>query len=210
MQNKTEGRVYAGFFVRLAAYLIDSLIVGVVMLAVRIPLAILSLISPENILTMDFIFEFSVADIVIYVLSVTYFILLTYFTGATLGKRLMHIQVVSAEDRKMTFFEVVYRETIGRFLSTLIVYVGYIMIAIHGEKRGLHDLMSDTKVVYCFRKSVVVKTPIELKKIPKYYVPEEPVVEAVAEKVEEVPVVDVSVSEEDMDETKHAIDESGI
>ena len=45
------------------------------------------------------------------------------------------------------------------------------MIAVHGEKRGLHDLLSDTAVVYCHKKEVVVETPIAYKEIPQVYMP---------------------------------------
>ncbi len=162
----------AGFFVRLAAYLIDSLIVGIgVTVTVRLPISIASLVVPDNILVRDFIFKYSVADIIIYALGVAYFIILTYQTGATLGKQVLHIQVVSAEDRQMTLFEVIYRETIGRFLSALVLSVGYFMIAIHKEKRGLHDLMSDTKVIYQHKQAVDVESPIGTRNEENEYKP---------------------------------------
>ena len=91
--------MYAGFFVRLAAYLIDWLIVGVVLaVVVRFPIWISTLIVPDNIVVRDLIFQYSIKDIVIYVLRALYFILLTYKTGATVGKMALHIKVVSAEN----------------------------------------------------------------------------------------------------------------
>lgn len=161
MQTKTDNRVYAGFFVRLAAYLIDWLIVGVVLLIVRIPIWISALVHPDNLLVCDFIFQYSLADIILYVLTVAYFILLTYYTGATLGKRALHIRVISIEDRPMTFFEVVYRETVGKFLSGIIIGIGFLMIGIDKEKRGIHDLLADTRVIYYHEKKVYTYTPIE-------------------------------------------------
>ena len=173
MQNNTDNQVHAGFFVRLAAYLIDSLIVGVALVVVSIPFWISSWVSPDNVVVRDLIFTYSIQDIVLYILGALYFIVLTYRTGATIGKRLLHLRVVSVEDRKVTLFEVVYRETVGRFLAALIANIGYFMIAVHGEKRGLHDLLSDTAVVYCHKKEVVVETPIEYEEIPKVYMPVE-------------------------------------
>lgn len=161
MQSKENNQVYAGFFVRLAAYLIDSIIVGIVLtVVVRFPIWVSTLIVPDNIVVRDFIFEYSIKDILIYVLKVLYFIILTYKAGATIGKQALHIRVVSAEDRKPTLFEVVYRETVGKFLSALILYAGYFLIGLQKEKRGLHDLMSDTKVVYYHKKEAAVATPI--------------------------------------------------
>ncbi len=60
------------------------------------------------------------------------------------------------EDRTLTLWEVIFRETVGRFLSALIANVGYIMIGIHKNKQGLHDLMSDTQVIYYHEKNVYV------------------------------------------------------
>lgn len=160
MQTKTDNRVYAGFFVRLAAYLVDLLIVGTALLVVRIPLWISGLASPDNLMIRDFIFKYSIGDITLYILQVVYFILLTYYTGSTLGKKLFQIRVVSSEGRKMTFFEVAFRETVGRFLSALVINVGYIMIGVDKEKRGIHDLLSDTSVIYYHEKKVYTHLPV--------------------------------------------------
>lgn len=160
MQTKTNNQVYAGFFVRLAAYLIDWLIVGIALLIVKVPIWIMSFASPGNILLRDFIFQYSVADIVIYILTAVYFILLTYFTGATLGKRLLHLRVVSVEERRPSFFEIIYRETVGKFLSGACLCIGYLMIGLDGKNRGLHDILADTYVVYCHEKKRYVAPPV--------------------------------------------------
>lgn len=160
MQNRPDNRIYAGFFVRLAAYIVDTVIVWAAMLIVRIPVWVTTISSPDNFLVKDFIFQYSIKDILFYIMQAAYFILLTYFTGSTLGKKLFQIRVVSAEDRKMTFFEVTFRETVGRFLSALILSIGYIMIAIDKKKRGLHDILSDTNVVYYHEKKVYTHADI--------------------------------------------------
>ncbi|HBA97894.1 MAG TPA: RDD family protein, partial [Lachnospiraceae bacterium] len=59
MQDNTDGFIYAGFFVRLAAYLTDMAIVSFASLAVRLPIWFTKIINPENILTKDFIFKYS-------------------------------------------------------------------------------------------------------------------------------------------------------
>lgn len=148
------GFVPAGFFVRLAAYFTDMAIVSAVLLIVRLPIWFTGIFNPHNILLKDFIFQYSVADILFYILKVMYFILLTYFTGSTLGKKLFNIRVISTERRNFTFFEIFFRETFGRFLAGIIIYIGYIMAGADRQKRGLHDLLSDTCVVYCHNRSV--------------------------------------------------------
>ena len=160
MQNNTDSQVYAGFFVRLSAYLIDWIIVGALLLVIRIPMWIASLSGTADFLLQDFIFQYSAYDIVLYLLKTAYFVLLTYYTGSTLGKKLLQIRVVSTEDRRPTFFEIVFRESVGKFLSALILYAGYIMIGADKTKRGLHDILSDTYVVYYHQKTVAVPVPV--------------------------------------------------
>lgn len=163
MQNKPVNQVNAGFFVRLAAYLLDSLIVGVALLVVKIPFWIASIANPENILARDFIFSYSIQDILFYLLGVSYFVILTYKNGATIGKKVLHLKVVSVEDRPLSLFEVIYRETVGRFLSALIVNIGYFMVGVQEDKRGLHDILSDTEVIYYHEKDVYVEAPVQVK-----------------------------------------------
>ena len=174
MQTNTKDQVYAGFFVRLTAFLVDMIIVNAALLVIRIPMWILSLNSPDNVLVRDFIFQYSIVDIVCYLLTVLYFTLLTYYTGATLGKKLFQLRVVSAEDRKMTFFEVLYRESIGRFLSGVIMNLGYLLILAQKEHRGIHDLLADTSVIYYHEKKVYVHTQMNYRNMvpqPGYAVP---------------------------------------
>ena len=174
MQTNTKDQVYAGFFVRLTAFLIDMIIVSVALAVIRVPMWFVSLNNPDNVLVRNFIFQYSIVDIVCYLLTVLYFVLMTYYTGATLGKKLFQLRVVSTEDRKMTFFEVLYRESIGRFLSGVIMNLGYLLILAQKEHRGLHDLLADTSVIYYHEKKVYVHTQMNYRNMvpqPGYTVP---------------------------------------
>lgn len=138
----------AGFFVRLAAFFLDMLLIGfVLLLLVRLPMLPLSLSAPDNWFMRDILFQFSLYDMLLYVAAAAYFIVMTYTSGQTMGKRLMNLQVVSTNGEPLTLFNVIYRETIGRYLSSLL-FLGYLMIGVTQEKRGLHDILADTGVVY--------------------------------------------------------------
>ena len=150
MQNNNNNIIYAGFFVRLSAYIIDSIIVGTALLIIKIPKLIVGLINPDIFLVKPLLFKFSIMDIVLYLLTLTYFVLMTYLFGATLGKKLLKIKVCKANGEKLSFIDVLYRESIGRYLSTLIIFIGYIIIGADSQKRGLHDILCDTRVVYHF------------------------------------------------------------
>lgn len=134
---------------RLAAYIIDSIIVAVGLLVVRLAWIGIGALISGTILDGNILFHYSLKDIVLYIFKVMYFILLTWCTGTTIGKHLMNLRVVPADrNEKLSFVDVLYRETIGRFLCGISVWVGYIIVGIDKEKRGFHDMLCDTRVVY--------------------------------------------------------------
>lgn len=147
--NITAKITYAGFWSRLAAYMIDSILVFFGLLIVRLMMSGIMALLSNTPLGGNVLFHYTLKDIVLYIGQVLYFILCTYFTGTTVGKRAMNLRVISAkEDEKLTLLTVIYRETVGRFLSAFVFCIGYIMIGIDKEKRGLHDFLCDTRVIY--------------------------------------------------------------
>ena len=174
MQNSQGVSVdmdYAGFWVRLSAYVIDSVVVFTGLLIVRLIFAGISLAGGDAITGTDILFHYSLKDVVLYGLKVLYFIAFTYLTGTTLGKKAMNLRVVSSNpEEKLTLLNVVYRETVGRFLCSLPVNIGYIVAGIDSEKRGFHDMLCDTRVVY--QKKELQKTePIQNSVVEKQQEP---------------------------------------
>jgi len=148
--------VYGGFWARLSAYIIDCVIVFAAQLVLRMILAFtFGVFGDNNPLDAAFLFQYSWKDALIYCAGAVYFVLCTYHGGATLGKKAMNLKVVSADGEDLTFLDVLYRETIGRFLSAFVLCIGYILVGVTNEKTGLHDILCDTRVVYA-------------KKIPTY------------------------------------------
>lgn len=164
MQNSYSNRQdyeFAGFWVRFAAYLIDYVIVFAGLLIVRIFIALV--FAKTNFWDSAILFQFSLKDIMLYLLSVLYFILLTYYTGTTVGKRVMNLRVISAcENEQPTLLDIIYRETVGKFLSGLFLSVGYILAGLDKEKRALHDILCDTRVIYAKKVKVypVFQNPV--------------------------------------------------
>lgn len=139
---------YGGFWVRLAAYTIDSMIVFFALLLVRLLSSGLLSLADGTALGGNVLFSYTLKDIILYVFEALYFILFTYYTETTPGKRLLNLYVKAADGKKLTLTDVMYRETIGRFLCGATVLIGYIMAGVDKEKRGLHDMLCDTRVVY--------------------------------------------------------------
>lgn len=148
MRNESNEIPYAGFFVRAAAFITDMLLVNLLLMPVRIVHFFTSFGSPASFMDRPVFFSKTPFDLLVWAVTVFYFILLTKLRGATLGKSIFRLKVVSCEERDLTWIEVIFRETAGRFLSSVILMIGYIMIIPDGEKQALHDMLSDTRVIY--------------------------------------------------------------
>lgn len=65
---------------------------------------------------------------------------------ATLGKLVIGAKVVDANGDRLTFGKATGRH-FAKYLSTLILLIGYIMVAFDERKRGLHDMIAGTYVI---------------------------------------------------------------
>ena len=140
---------YAPFLTRLLAFIVDSFIVNIfINIFLVFPINIFNLITNLEIFSSEILFNFTILDILTYIITISYFTIFTYFKGYTLGKYLCKIKVISRNNEKLTFFNILYRETIGRFLCGLFLFLGYIMVCFDSKKVGLHDYFADTYVVY--------------------------------------------------------------
>ena len=80
------------------------------------------------------------------VLSGVYVAYFTHAGGRTLGKMLMGIRVVGADDADPTWSQAALRP-LGYLLSLLPLGLGFLMAAVPPGKRALHDLLTGTHVV---------------------------------------------------------------
>jgi len=72
---------------------------------------------------------------------------LTVKFGGSVGKLLTGLEVVNAEEKKISFWRAVLRNHVGYFASGLLVWMGFVWILKDKEHRGWHDLLADTYVV---------------------------------------------------------------
>lgn len=66
---------------------------------------------------------------------------------ATIGKHLMGVQVVDSMGRRISLKAAVIRNAL-KFVSTAMLFAGFIMALFTRKKQGLHDLLAETYVVY--------------------------------------------------------------
>lgn len=194
--------IYAGFFSRLAAFLLDSVLVTAALSIFKFIVWIIKLAVGDAIIFKPILFSYNVFDILFYLLTVGYFVLMTYFCGATVGKALMKLKVVDTEGQKLTFISVLIRETVGRYLSALIMYVGYIIAGFDSRKQGLHDKIADTFVIYNYPQPVRRPAPIPPASQPMQTVAPMPTVPAVSSTISEPLVTTVQEMEKQVENTQ--------
>lgn len=156
MQDNTIIR--AGFGPRAAAFLLDQLLVGLALGLVKLPFWIARLSSGQS--AVNVLFDFTALDILCYLLLSAYYVLLTYFTGSTLGKKVMGLRVMKEDGAPLRLVDVLYRETIGRYLSGILC-LGYLMVLVDGKKRAFHDYLCDTCVVHDHARKTAAADPVE-------------------------------------------------
>jgi uncharacterized RDD family membrane protein YckC len=66
--------------------------------------------------------------------------------GATLGKMACKIKIVVADGSSVTYLRAFGRH-FGKWLSSIILGIGFIMAAFDEEKRTLHDRICETRVI---------------------------------------------------------------
>jgi len=139
---------YGGFWIRVAAKLLDWLIVGTL---VGIPFGIWLVSSgafkdPNNVSSLRLAMQLGVNFLAI-VVQVAYEAFFVAKYAATPGKMACGLKVVTAEGDRVGVGRAIGR-AFGQILSRIICGIGYLMVAFDAEKRALHDHMCGTRVIY--------------------------------------------------------------
>jgi uncharacterized RDD family membrane protein YckC len=128
----------AGFWVRVLAAIIDSVIVA-------LPFMILNLIV-SRIPVVGLIIGFLLPFLALAVNWLYCAKLESSSMQATFGKKIMGILVVDDAGRRLSFAKASKRWA-GKLLSGLIFGIGFLMVAFSSRKRGLHDMIAGTLVL---------------------------------------------------------------
>jgi uncharacterized RDD family membrane protein YckC len=137
--------VYAGFWLRGFAYLLDSLLVGIVTgLLILRPLMERAGISVDNpwVLITGEGRQIIAINLLVAMAGWLYWASLESSAWqATLGKRVFGLQVTDLEGRRVSF-----ARASGRHFGK-IIFVGFILAAFTEKKQALHDMMASCLVI---------------------------------------------------------------
>jgi uncharacterized RDD family membrane protein YckC len=148
----------AGFWVRFAAYMIDHILLAVIFLAVWTPIAgPRHWQMPEVPRTLtdasmhQYLEQFGSWRVkalpVFYPIFLVYDVLLNGRFGATVGKMAIGAKITRLDGSPIGYNRALLRWLASR-LSEFLFFSGYLLIALRGDKRALHDLLAGTKVVF--------------------------------------------------------------
>jgi uncharacterized RDD family membrane protein YckC len=147
---------YAGFWRRVGASLIDIFILQtlsgiavIFLIAIQFTVGVFATRSEtlDDVYQVVFMVLFITVGVAASALYLLYWPLMESSSRqATLGKRALDIVVTDIDGKRIPFARAVGRN-LGKIVSAIIYYVGFIMIAFTKKKQGLHDMMAGCVVV---------------------------------------------------------------
>jgi len=139
---------YGGFWIRLVAYIIDAILLNIVFGVVGAVVGISMFpADPANMDPAFFMSEMGSFQLVALVVTWLYFALMESSPrGATVGKMVLGLRVVDEQGNRISFMRATGR-FFAKIVSSIILFIGFLMIAFTDRKRGLHDIMAGTLVV---------------------------------------------------------------
>jgi predicted Zn finger-like uncharacterized protein len=136
---------YAGFWIRVLAYMIDSILLVTVQTAlsllINMTIGMLGIATEGDPAINTIIWLFGA------VLSISYAVFFTGYCGQTPGKMALRIKVIRTDGNPVNYGRAALREVLGKFISSILLGIGYLMVAFDNRKQGLHDKIADTYVI---------------------------------------------------------------
>jgi len=145
---------YAGFWMRFGALIIDWLILGVIGFVISmvlgvtigVPSALMSSLVAVNEVTAEAA-NTGASTASFGIVGWLYYALMESSDHqATVGKKVLGLKVVDEQGNKISFLRATGRY-VGKWVSSLILGIGYLMAAFTAKKQALHDIMASCLVI---------------------------------------------------------------
>ena len=82
-----------------------------------------------------------------WIIHILYYVLFTGLRGQTPGKMVVGIQVLTREGAVPGIGRALLREVIGKLVSTVVLFIGYLWVAFDPHEQGWHDKIAGTYVI---------------------------------------------------------------
>ncbi len=157
VQDNSLKGYYAGFVSRFLAFVVDIVVLSAIMLVFHASVAIVLNFFNINIAVLlksdNSFITMAAAVFILFNLLISAFVWVFYFVGAwmlvgqTVGKRVLGLRVVSLDGSLPVFKQALVRY-VGYWLSALPFFLGFLWVLADDERRGWHDKISHTCVIY--------------------------------------------------------------
>lgn len=139
--------VYAGLRDRFLAVFIDGLILSTISFVVNFVVGMVSALSgatPDPVFT---IITIAISGLV-WIVQIVYPIYFIGAKGQTLGKMIMKIKVIKEDTGEIPGYTTAFlRETVGKFVSGIVLGIGYFVAYKDPKKQAWHDKIAHTIVI---------------------------------------------------------------
>lgn len=149
----TAAQPHGGFWIRVLAYIVDRIVVGIIFTPVLIFFGLrlatqLHGVAPNDPDQLGPIFHFvgNVGPIALIVQWLYEALLTSSPWQGTVGKHILNLKVTDEEGNRISFERATGRY-FAKVISSLALGIGYLMVAFTERKQGLHDLIAHTLVM---------------------------------------------------------------
>jgi hypothetical protein len=147
--ERAVGARPVGFLMRVGAYLLDFFLLNMLFFLIwgpsKVDPDLAEIKTLQDLLTAmePFRGEMQAQALI----QMLYFVLMHWQFGATLGKLAIRARVTNADGTRLGLGRSFLR-WFATILNALTCGIGYLLVAFRPDRRGLHDLIAGTKVVY--------------------------------------------------------------
>jgi len=133
---------YAGFWLRFAAFILDSLLVIIIILPILLKIYGIGYLFSEHIFkgTWDVLLQFVFPGIA--------FIILWVYRSATPGKEIAGIKIVDAATLQAPTVSQCIIRYLAYYVSLIPLGFGFLAISMDSKKRAWHDRIAKTLVIH--------------------------------------------------------------
>jgi uncharacterized RDD family membrane protein YckC len=138
---------YAGLVTRLFAFVIDAAIINAVAFALAAGASLALSIFGVSLDELPKAVSIAVGAGGWLIICVVYFTASWTLTGQTTGARLMKVRVAAVNGEHISTWRAL-RRLVGMVIAALPLFAGYLPILVDDRRRGLHDRLAGTVVVF--------------------------------------------------------------
>lgn len=146
-------QIYGGFWIRFGAYMIDAIILAIVGSVLQLAFTGTMVTMPEvrpgaqpSDVFGPMLAALGVVTVLNMAVAACYEALFVAKTGATPGKMIAGLKVVRPDGSPLGIGRA-FGRYFAKLLSSLTLLIGFIMAGFDSQKRALHDMVCDTRVI---------------------------------------------------------------